>query len=340
MQPAERACPSGLAWDQAKLRELGPGEEDLLSSNAHSATCAPCDLRREPGQAFSDIDVEAQIDRLHLALADVPFPAALRRAFCDALAADPQRAATPEEGCVSNLRLEQHALDELAPAAAAEVAAHLQECVLCEATTMRIQRGFDGDVDVAAAIGRITSEVAPDPTPSLWGRFIEWFTSGWTPQMAFSAAAVFLVVGVVAVMSGDDGPDGLRLKGNVKLQVFKSDGQGGTEILSNERLTSGDTVRFRVSVAQDAHVMIVGIEAGGKRYAAYPLEGERSAPLRAGQQQTLPGAVTLDSSSGKEWLHLVACDQAFGLADVKVGSAPETLVLPAGCAADTFSFIK
>lgn len=86
--------------------------------------------------------------------------------------------------------------------------------------------------------------------------------------------------------------------------------------------------------------MVVGLEASGELYAAFPVgRGEvRSRPLGQGADQVLPGAVELDDSIGREALVLVRCSQAFELRELEV--ADGRLVAPPGCATSPFLLEK
>ena len=136
-------------------------------------------------------------------------------------------------------------------------------------------------------------------------------------------------------------PSGLRGKGGLDLRVHRASTDGSTALLSGAVVAPSTTLGFEARAAQDGHAMVVGVEATGTLYDAWPTGGEqRAAPLRASDRlMPLAGALVVDASVGREWLHLVWCPQPFDLGDVARGEA-DGLTLAAGCASVEFALVK
>ena len=48
----------------------------------------------------------------------------------------------------------------------------------------------------------------------------------------------------------------------------------------------------------------------------------------------------IDDSNGREWLHLVACPDEFGMSHLEPGKQPDQLSVPKGCSQTAFEMIK
>jgi len=206
-----------------------------------------------------------------------------------------------------------------------------------------------GDVSVAQREAMLAGieAAAPDGLPAglrppergLADRLRSWL-GGWRGPalgLAVATAAVALVV-----LPGTPPADGdrVRAKGAVHLRVWRARGERVDRVWSGQRFRPGDRLRFAVDLPTDGHLLLVGIEAGGTPSAAHPLGAAASIPAAAGEALELPGAVALDAAPGDEWLHLVHCDEPFGLADLEPEARGAQLRLPGGCRAVRFHLAK
>ena len=136
-------------------------------------------------------------------------------------------------------------------------------------------------------------------------------------------------------------PDVVRPKGGLKLRVYRHRDGESEEAVSGEQFAAGDTLRFKVSIPKDGHMLIVGVETSGEMYSAYPpSERQRSIEALSGPDQLLAGAVELDDSVGSEWLHLVFCPGSFALDDVRTSADTTKLSVPAECSVSSFEMRK
>ncbi len=302
--PRRADCPSDLAIDQLQLGELKPAERRDLER--HVAQCERCEARVQQLSlgfaALPQVDAEGMIDRLHRQLADQSMPAELAQA----LGGEPDRADPSQAG------------------------------------------KKDREVEDRELVG-------------LLDRVAQWLFPSGRFQMVTAASALLLVVGVGWFVGRSQLTDGLgqgqivtverhgaqrgdavRTKGvGLRLRVFRQHPSGGEEVLTGERFSPGDRLRFKVSAPTSGHLLVVGRESSGALYAAYPIEADDSSrPLKAGIDQQLPGAIELDDSQGHEWLHAVFCEQAFSLSQLKAGATPSELRTPEGCQVQSFEMVK
>ncbi|MCB9536815.1 MAG: hypothetical protein H6704_11235 [Myxococcales bacterium] len=180
-------------------------------------------------------------------------------------------------------------------------------------------------------------EARPVAATPWWRR---WRLPVLLPLAAATTAALVLALrGPLPTPLPDD--PGLRAKGSLTLRVFRAHDDAVAELISGDAVEAGDRLRFRPEGAPpDAHLLVVGREAGGALFAYAPLDG-RSLPAGAlDAEGALPGAAELDASTGPEWVWLVACDRAFDLGDLAPAGDAGRLRTPAGCRTAAFEIVK
>jgi hypothetical protein len=231
--------------------------------------------------------------------------------------------------CPSEAILDAIELDEPVDA---PFRAHVQSCAVCVARLKERKDAFaalDRPALVRAIHARVVEAEQAAEKPSL-GR-------SW--RRAIAALSVAAAAGVAAVVMIQP-VDSERSKGSIGFDVFVEHGGDVRRAARNTVFHAGDRLRFEVDLPVAAHVLIVGVEADGTMYSAYPATASVAAApkMAGGSDQVLPGAVELDEKPGREVLHLVACDREFGSSDVHQEKG--TLVVPAGCVTTPFVLEK
>lgn len=230
--------------------------------------------------------------------------------------------------CPSEAELDAYQLDELDGPGRARI----ESCPRCQTRLQERRAMFEAIPDKARLIEAIhvgvvaatNTPARPQPGP----RF-------WVPTLAgLGALAAALVV-----LVPPSAPT-VRSKGGVGLTVFVERHGQVVQGRSGDIFHPGDRLRFEVDSSRPLEIMILGREASGRVFPAFPLGAERgrSQPLASGTNQVLPGAVALDESSGRETLYLVGCPRPFGKADLRMGQ--DGLDLPDGCSTDRFVLEK
>lgn len=231
--------------------------------------------------------------------------------------------------CPSDLTLDRLHAGELPPEEAARAERHVAGCATCGARMAERRAGFDAleGVDPRAMLARIRSGL--DRPASLSERLRRLLA----PLAVVATAAVALVV-----VTRED--PGTRLKGALALHVFRLAGDHAEEMVSGAAFAPGDRLRFAVDLPTEGHVAVLGVEASGTLYTAWPLDSGARTDLAAGNGIALPGAVALDAQPGRETLYLVHCPREVGppsCASRGAGSAP---ACPEGCATTSFILEK
>ena len=264
------------------------------------------------------------------------------------------------EGTISELTLDRYHHGELSAAEMAKVRAEIEADPSLQKRMAEREQGFSAypEFDAQSMVARIhvaTANVEASSSPeSLSDRFLAWFRA---PQGSWSlvagAAALALVVVIQRVpqsVDGGAGEDGvgivvpqpgydIRSKGQISLNVFRLRNNEVTVGQSGDEFAKGDRLRFQVSLPRPAHVMIVGVEADGSVYAAYPAQSSASVQMDAGIV-TLGEAVELDAQLGREVLHLVACPKPFALGDFVGGQAGSLQGFAPDCTTTQFEMNK
>lgn len=230
--------------------------------------------------------------------------------------------------CPSDLALDRLHAGELPQAESQQLSAHVAACTTCPQRMAERRAGFDAlpEVDprpLLSAIRRGLHETEREPAARRWLRQV---TLLFAP-MAAATAALLLFTWVrrsdlehpLASPPGSSGtavsePDVIRLKGSLGLHVYRlREGrkEGAQAAISGDQFAPGDRLRFVVDLPSSGQIAILGVEADGDLYTAWPGQAELSESARpAGRGQELPGAVALDQSLGQETLYLVHCPQA------------------------------
>jgi hypothetical protein len=215
------------------------------------------------------------------------------------------------ESCVSDLTLDRRVLGELESEEASSVEAHLESCTRCRAR--------------AAALS-VHPALDPAVRRIVLGRRTRWLRIGAPLALAASLAIAFLIPG-----------SDTRRKGGLSLTVYRERHGEVVRSGSGEIFHPGDRLRFEVD-APRGYLLIMGIDAGGERYACVPLDG-RARPVQDDLKKVLlPDAVKLDESLGRERLVLVHCPAPFALGALDVRD--HRVITPPDCDTSELVFEK
>lgn len=206
-------------------------------------------------------------------------------------------------------------------------------------TLARRRQGLDAvdGLDARALKARIVAAVEPPQAEAARGPSWAWLRSPWI----WTALAVAAAVAMFALRPRPDPGPAVRIKGALKLMVFRQVDGGATEAISGAVFRPGEHLKFKVSLPAPGRVRIVGIDAAGALYTAWPLpeHADAETTLPAGDARELPGAIALDDAPGPERLHLVLCppDVEPVCRSAGAGAPP---VCPEGCATTPFTLNK
>lgn len=244
--------------------------------------------------------------------------------------------------CPSDLALDRHAAGETQADEEPRIRAHVAGCPHCAAHLA--ERRFEALPGGAAMLARVRARAGDAAIAQERRR-------GWLRRLPVLAlAAAGLAAGVLVIVrppssihTGETGETGVRDKGAPVLHVHRQTQQGSEEILSGATLAPGTALRFVVDLPAAGFVSILGVEARGGLYTAWPMPGEQAgdpAATRrsAGAGQALPGAVVLDESLGREVLYLIHCPAAPPRCAAGEAGAPPRC--QEGCARAPFVIVK
>jgi hypothetical protein len=268
-------------------------------------------VRSQGLAAFPELDAEAMVERLHLALAG------------DVASASPQPAERARP------TVSRSASDALSPPVSSlpvsgSFSRSLSQVVSRALSGWLHGRGVWGS---ARTLGLATAAA----TLLLVVASLKWGES-WTG-------------------GGEGPDGGVRSKGGLSLRLYVKRGERVSEAASGERFHAGDRVRFEVELPRGGHFMLVGVEVKGTVYAAHPLGKQRSIAVGTTAEGTPPGrtprvgqvsgTMALDESRGREWWHAVLCPLPFSLAEVRPAAEAGRLQLPAAdCVSTPFLLLK
>lgn len=245
-------------------------------------------------------------------------------------------------GCPSDLLLDRYAAEELGAEAAASVRAHLATCDDCSSRLAASCFEAMADVDPRVLLAGIRRGLdVPRSLKERAGAFLRRFAAVRVPLAVLAGVAAVLLVLPLTRRPAVDEPATVRQKGGLVLRVYRAKGTGSEELLSGSRFLPGDVIRFVVDLPSSGHVAVIGVEQSGELYNAWPLEEQATlARQPAGKSLTLPGALSLDGSLGRETLYLVHCPDAAEPPKCQSRGSLEPPSCPAGCALTPFVLYK
>lgn len=206
--------------------------------------------------------------------------------------------------------LEQHHLGLLDGAPGQAAQDHLARCEACRARLQELQ-AFDiafhaepahaPELFARRVLGRLERRASARKPRLAWG----WLTGMMVPAAAMAALLLFHA----HQPAGDD----LAVKGGARLTLATR----GGPLVDGARVHPGDDVRFVVGAPEPRQVLVLGLNEKGELFPYYPLHGERSAPVGAGQAVVLPGSVVLDGQLGRERFYVLLSAEPLSVAAVQ-----------------------
>jgi len=241
-----------------------------------------------------------------------------------------------DDACLSDLRLDQARVGELAQEALAELDAHLRSCARCRER----QRSLD---EAHAQV-----EVPPLhlPAPKALGEALGEATPGRRWWRAGAAGLAVAAAALLVVFVRPTGPDELsvdasagpgpttRTKGGPTLHFHvRRDGrvfEGGP----GELIRPGDALRFAYSWPEGGSIAVLSRDGAGTVSAYFP-PGDHTFPAAGGQEIDLPGAILLDDVVGDEILFGIFCAEPRSIATLEraIDARPDDPEV-AGCQID------
>ncbi len=236
----------------------------------------------------------------------------------------------PRSGdCLSNLVLDRLLIEELKDDGRAAAMSHVSGCSRCSERLRELRSERDRFAAEARPLALPRSLRAPRRQPS--GRAL--FAGG---AVALGAAVAILLF----VRRGRDeldphAIDATQVKGGLRLGLYIKRADSVIEGRSGDVVHPGDAIRFAYTSTSAGYLMILGRDGAGRVSVYFP-EGNRAAPMRAAEDEVLPGSIVLDDVPGREEIIALACDEpvvasaAVAALRAAVG-APERI---AGCAVE------
>ena len=225
------------------------------------------------------------------------------------MSADPFASLLPKEGCPSELELDRWHAKELPAARMQALESHAANCTDCQARMKQRAQGF-------AAIAAPAGQPPIDERRVLAG--LRRRLDEEPPRMSLFARRLSVLAGFLACAAafalvalpkhdrqGEEYE--VRAKGGLALHVFREQNGRASEALSGDQFHAGERLRFVADLPSDGEVRVIGVEATGALYTAWPLDAMLGTRLAHGNGIALPGAVALDDSHGRETLYLVEC---------------------------------
>jgi hypothetical protein len=260
--------------------------------------------------------------------------------------------------CPSELELEQFHLGEGDPVSRAALKRSIDNCAGCTGRLAGLSAGFSAfpHLDAVSLGQRILNDfqgVLPNtmsahvsveqgdtgPKKGLWSHLFGWLN---LPSVRYAtigvAAAVLLSVLMPQMAKNPNEEPGIRMKGQLTLNVQRSRAGQIEPVHSGDQFKAGDRLRFQVLTPKAGHFLILGKESGGRVYVVYPLEREGKSASKPKGRQELAEAVELDETTGTESLYGVFCPHPFARKDVTFDGAK--IVTSSTCQTTTFKLIK
>lgn len=235
--------------------------------------------------------------------------------------------------CPSDLALDRLHANECNAEESGRLEKHIAGCDACPARMEERRAGFNAiaeadPVRMLAAIRRGADKPAGVEQVLAWARRL------LAPVAIVAAASIMLITRKPPEIATG------QFKGAMALHVYRLAGEHAEEVSSGSPFSPGDRLRFAIDLPHDGTVRVLGVEANGTLYTAWPSDPREPTNRLAGPAVELPGAVELDQTVGRESLYGVWCPppvDAVLCHSVGPGKAPEC---PASCKLSAFALEK
>ncbi len=234
---------------------------------------------------------------------------------------------SPSHSCVSDLQFDRLLAGELAASESETIYARAGACSHCQSRLDELR------ADVRA-FPMVAPRLSTSGSLPLWRQ--------WHLLSAVSAAAAAAVLLVVLSPSPSGLPDltretdVVRVKGAAPVLNFIV--KRGADVrlgAAGEVLHPRDQLRFQYSASEPRYITIVSVDGAGTRSVYFPAD---ATPFRAaaGSEITLPGAIELDDTLGRESLFGFFCEKPHSPSDLEA-QLPSP---PADCTVSPLSIEK
>jgi len=212
---------------------------------------------------------------------------------------------------VLDLALERLVLDDLQPAEARKVEAHLATCEACSQRHEAVAAEMAAPLPELAPGGRGVPESSEGEGLLQSVLRLRWFMGGVGATVA--AAALALVV----LLPRIDDPRGTEFRdrgSELSFEVYRKDAKGAVRVQDGDGVRPGDRLGFRIGSQDDGHLIVLGIDSTMNPYPCYPADpGSGPAPWSSSPDPVqLDAAVELDATPGQERLLALLCGQPVG----------------------------
>lgn len=252
-------------------------------------------------------------------------------------------AAPRESRAVSDLRLEQYALEELAPAARAALDRALAESPALR-TRLDALVASDADIRAGGPIVRLAGGVAAGAARHRGQRRMALATAMATLLAVVSAATWRWTIDRQVdppPVTSSMAPDGERVKGTgAALAIYRQTAGGSEALRDGDAARTGDVLRVGYQAARAGYGAILSVDGRGTVTRHYPPAGAAAAPLSAGALVLLNEAFELDDAPRWERFHLFASDRPFDLEPLVRGLGADPATVPTALEHATLSLAK
>lgn len=162
----------------------------------------------------------------------------------------------------------------------------------------------------------------------------------WMIATVLGLAALLLVFGPSGdgSLSSAEAKAFEELKSSVSMEVFLESAKERTPLSAGAKCAPGDKLGFGVGIPAKGHIMILGVRADASTFPVFP--GARSSSVsKSDVGARLPISYPLDSTMGKQSLHLVYCPMRFKPSDCDA-SPNGGLACPSECVTSSLAIEK
>ncbi len=232
-----------------------------------------------------------------------------------------------EQGCLSELALDEWASGELDAPTRERTRAHLDQCAHCRARHAALERERTEFYEAAPSFDRHARRVRRARA------------SPPRPHRALATAAAAMTVAAAVLVAVFVRSDQTRLKGGPSIAYYV---KRGSQVTAGDAATvvrPGDLLRFVYTSDRDRHFALFNRDA--RSASVYYPAGVDAIAVRAGQAVPLEFSVELDDVPGDESVYALFCSHRFALEPLRAALADTgRLPVPAKCQVDILRLRK
>jgi uncharacterized protein YfiM (DUF2279 family) len=251
----------------------------------------------------------------------------------------------PHAECLSDLALDEWLAGDCSQTARASWEAHVAGCEFCRARREQREHFNRGYLERSSNLAALRPRLGPTANAGAPNTVHPLRSATYRRALVYASGAIAAAASVALLLtvSGENGVERTRRKGEARLGFYVKSGDTVREGAAGERVRAGDALRFVVPRGEARYVAVLGRDSRQVTSVYFPqgplaVRVSEQAGEMLGAGVALDSSITLDDTPGIERFYGVFCDHAVATSTLGEELSRDGRLGPrAGCSiAETF----